>query len=259
MRIDERLGFILGYPLGIVTGTVSFFRNARMFHPCGELVRAQVKELNPSFLKLHPHVMMRFSSAIWKHKEWPDVLGITLRFGRNESFNEKVSEDDQDLLFASFKRPWQTPIGPLLTRYKNFFENDYYAISPFEVRGREIYLKISPVKTFHVKRKRETILKENVEKQAVLRMWFKEKNKPWKPLADLALAKSFKLDQKTLFFNPFNCGLKIYPRGFIHYLRKGAYRLSQDGRSFRHHLNNKFVTSFNAVSNKNEDAESIRH
>jgi hypothetical protein len=234
MKSGESLGLLIGYPLGLITGTISFLRSARMFHPCGKLVKAQVKNLNPSFLKLHPHVMIRFSSATWKYKEWPDVLGLSLRFSTNEYFSEKENGDDQDLLFASFKHPWQTPIGPLLTRFHDFFQNDLYAISPFEAGGEIVYFKITPHKTSVSEKNRDVTFSKNIEEHAVLRLWSKERKSAWQPLADITLEHSFELNQEELFFNPFRCGLKIYPRGFVHHLRIGTYKFSQKGRTIRH-------------------------
>lgn len=220
-NLPDTLGLICGFPLGVLTGTLSFIRNSRMFHPCGIVVKCKVNELDDYFFP--SDAIMRFSSAWWKHKEWRDVLGVAIRFG-----------DRQDLLFASFKHPWQTPFGPMLTKYHNFFWNDYYAVSPFEVRGKKVYFKIMPEDFHNVEGSRDEKLRANIGKSKMILMMGDYKE--WKPIAEMTLLEEMNIDQEELKFNPFLNGLGIYPKGFIQYLRIGSYRFSQLGRTIRHEI-----------------------
>lgn len=218
-KIPDILGFAFGFPLGVLTGSLSFLRNARMFHPCGIVIQCEVKSL--SEIQFPKQAFARFSSAWWKQKEWRDVLGVAIRFG-----------DIQDLLFASFKHPWQTPIGPFLTKYHDFFWNDYYAVSPFLVNGKEVYFKLQVEDFENIDGSRDEKLRANIGKARLILMMGQYGD--FHPIAEISLIEEIEVDQRELKFNPFLNGLGIYPKGFIQYLRVGSYRFSQLGRSLRH-------------------------
>lgn len=236
MNFLERTGHITGHILGLTTGTISFLRAARMFHPRGTLVAGSVENLAPHFITFPPNVMVRFSSALWKNKIWPDVLGLTCRFSKEKNFSYSPANDDQDLLFASFKHPWQTPVGPFLTSHRDFFANSFFAVSPFNYQDGIYIFKITPHRYKVIDKRRPQKLHENIKSHAVWRLWMKKGKECWKEVADITLEEELLLDQEKLKFNPFLNGLQIYPRGFIHYLRIGAYRMSQSGRSLRYRL-----------------------
>lgn len=235
MKVLNLSGTILGYPLGLLTGTVSFLRNSRMFHPNGVMVKAEVKNLGPATLMFPPYALMRFSSAWWKKKEWIDVLGIAIRFSENIK-DEIPRQKDQDLLFATIISPWQMPLAPFVTRYKDFFKNTYYAVSPFEVQKKLLYFKLTPISSSDTNDNRLAMLKENIHQHARFQLWMRKTHEAWVPLAELTLLHELNLDQNKLKFNPFLNGLNIKPYGFVHHLRIGAYRLGQLGRSLRHGL-----------------------
>lgn len=246
MKTSELAGTILGYPLGILTGTLSFLRASRMFHPRGILVRGTVKSLAPEIIKLHPNVMVRFTSALWKNKVWPDVLGLTLRFSEEKQFGTTPIEGDQDLLLASFAHPWQTPIGPFLTNFRDFFQNKYYAVSPFHLKNQKVIFRITLAPVFDGKR--SVIVEKNIMAHSGIKLWLKEGTSEWIPIADITLQEELHLNQELLRFNPFLDGLGIEPIGFVHHLRIGAYRFSQAGRGLRysiqemlHHLHDRFI------------------
>lgn len=235
MKILEAAGTAAGYPLGLLTGSISFLRAARMFHPRGVHVLAKVRSLETT-IAFPPEALLRFSSAMWKKRNWRDVLGVAVRFG-----------DKQDLLFASFEHPWQTPVGPFLTRYKDFFQNAYYAVSPFRFQNETVYFKLTPHSWNEVQGTRNEILEANFQ-SGVFRLWMRKKKGKWKPAADIHLQQEISLNEEELFFNPFLDGLGIQPAGFIHHLRIGSYMMSQKGRTCRHgiqkvlhHLHHRFI------------------
>ncbi len=235
MTIANLTGTFLGYPLGLITGTISFLRNSRMFHPVGVLVKVEVKTHMSSAISFPPHAMMRFSSAWWKNKEWIDVLGISIRF-TDEFHNEHSKESDQDLLFATIISPWQMPFAPFMTHFRNFFNNIYYAVSPFMVKGNLVYFKLTSLEEKETNESRLNILKKNIYLHARMDLWMKKKHEAWIPVAEITLLHELNLNQRRLRFNPFLNGLKIKPYGFVHHLRIGAYRFGQLGRSFRHKI-----------------------
>ena len=222
MNIANTLGYLMGYPLGIITGSISFIRASRMFHPQGIVVQAKVKNLWKEKIEFPEDAIIRFSSAWWKHKEWRDALGIAIRFG-----------NIQDLLLVSFKHAWQTPISPMLTKYKDFFSNDYYAVAPFKVGRELVYFKMTPQEHGPATENRTTSLFKNIHHHAGWRLFIRIKDREWIPLADITLQDVIDVDQERLKFDPFLNGLGINPEGFIHYLRVGTYRLGQLGRALR--------------------------
>lgn len=221
MKMSEMSGLVCGYPLGVLVGMISFIRGSRMFHPEGTVVQAEVKNIG-EFDLFKEDAFIRFSSAWWKHKEWRDVLGVAIRFS-----------NEQDLLFASFKHPWQTPAGPFLTKYKSFFHNQYYAVCPFTFRNRQVIFRLSPSTFVEGGKNRLESLERNISEKATFLLEMKAEKDPWKKIAEIKLLSKLEMDQTELKFNPFLNGLGIYPKGFIHYLRVGVYRLGQFSRSIR--------------------------
>lgn len=186
-------------------------------------------------MKFPENAMIRFSSAMWKNKEWRDVLGVSIRFG-----------EIQDLLFASFNHPWQTPIGPFLTKYHDFFLNDYFAVSPFIVNGKKVYFKLQAEDFKIYDGSRNEKLRKNIGHSKLILMMGKEKE--WTQIAEVSLLEEIQIDQEQLRMNPFRAGLGIHPKGFIQHLRIGSYRFSQFGRGLRHlikempyHVNNRRI------------------
>lgn len=235
MKLIESLGWLLGYPLGLFTGSVSFLRGARMFHPSGVIVAADVHSLT-SEIQFPNKALVRFSSAWWKNKEWMDVLGVSIRFGANGK-SVLAQPEEQDLLFASFERPWQIALGPFITDFHDFFYNDYFSVSPFLFKKALVEFKLTPSFYHTVTGTRKERLLQDIVDNAELRLWMRKiPEQEWFAIAVIKLSEELLLNQEELKFNPFQNGLNIYPRGFIQHLRIGSYRLSQLGRSYRHHI-----------------------
>lgn len=229
MKLSEEIGKILGLPLGLITFSVSFLRNARTFHPSGVLAHCRVKTLEDSKISFHPFALARFTGAIWKKNQiLPDVLGISLRFSKRPITTTDPLKDDQDLLFASFRLPIQTPLGPFITKYQKFYLNTFYAVSPFETQnGYGKFSMILKEKTSEGKRMDNMLL--NIREHATLLLRFNGEE-----VAELILEEERHLDQEELKFNPYRNGLGIYPRGLVHALRIFVYPMSQSGRVLRH-------------------------
>jgi hypothetical protein len=58
----------------------------------------------------------------------------------------------------------------------------------------------------------------------------KPKSHLWQKVARIDITEPIHLNQEALEFSPFRAGAGIHPRGFVHYLRVGAYRLSRAAR-----------------------------
>lgn len=227
MSLSERAGYILGYLLGVVTLIMSFLRQARMFHPRGLLYEAHVESVN-----FYPHALVRLSSAWWKKREWPDVLGIAIRFSPEAALGVIADPKDQDLLFASFSRWWLTPLGPFLTNYRDYFANHFYTVAPFRYKNQINTYRIKPkIKTLIQGKRSERVTQAVLSGEAVFIL--QEKNDPstaWRDVAKIKLIRRLHFDQERLRFNPFQNGLGIRPSGFLQHLRIGAYRMGQVGR-----------------------------
>lgn len=226
MTFLEKSGRVLGYILGCFTALGSFLRKSRLFHPVGILYEARVKsDIVP------PYALVRFSGAWWKDKEWPDVLGISIRFSSSPTFMTNPHEDDQDLLFATFPKAWMIFMGPFITDHHHFLNNKYYAIKPFRRGGLTTKYKISsehhPGPGSRINQLREIQKQKNI----TLFLWELDSlTQNWRIKGEIKLIKESQLDQDFICFNPFQNGHGIIPQGFIHHLRIGSYKLGQWAR-----------------------------
>lgn len=221
MNREEKLGKFFGYVLGCITALISFIRASRMFHPVGNLYDAQViSERFPA------HAMIRLSSAWWKEYEWPDALGIAIRFSAQSFHSVVPHENDQDLLLVSFSEAWMTPFSPFITNHRDFFRNEYFSVGYFEYQNRMVRFRLEPKQFPRCKGSRQEKLKEAVlAGEACFILYENEKQ-----VAEIKLLRELHFDQEALRFNPFLNGLGIIPRGFLQYMRIGTYRLSQWAR-----------------------------
>jgi hypothetical protein len=183
--------------------------------------------------------LVRFSSAWWKRREWPDVLGCAIRFTESPEA-ETPAPGDQDLLFATIRRPWTMPFAPLATRYRDFLANRYYAVSPFQAPGiGRVEWRLTPAAAARAGSSRAERLQHAVRaSSAELQLEFAPYRAPWnafdealfEPLVRVRLVEALELDQARLRFRPFRSGRGIRPMGFIHWLRPLAYAASQSAR-----------------------------
>ena len=249
--IDEssllfRLGETLGAVWAPVVAGVSAIRQARMFHPSGVVYRGRVTVATTTpwpdvAARLSGHVLVRLSSAWWKRREWPDVLGVALRFTRRAEVSADATADDQDLLFATARSPWTLPLAPLSTAVHDFFANDYYAVAPFAVDGiGEGRLRIVPAipidraSSPSSSSSRRAKLAQAVA-QGTARWQLEVKaneGHDWSPLAEIALTTNVteQIDQKRLRFSPFRAARGFSPIGFVQGLRRATYIASQEAR-----------------------------
>lgn len=225
-----------------IFGLVSLVRHARTFHPRGPVVHAVVMRHEEAPLALEPLVsrltgpaLVRFSGALWKNAEsLLDVLGCAVRFRREDTDSELPTEDDQDLLFATIKRPWTMPFSPLTTATHDYLGNDYFAVSPFEAGlGRRVYFKIHPRSPSEdragprAQRLAHAIADGNAELDMSVGSG---PFGPWTPIVTISLVRFAQVDGEALRFQPFRTGRGVRPTGFVHALRLGVYALSQRAR-----------------------------
>jgi hypothetical protein len=234
----EECGLLVGAMLAPITAAMSKAREARMFHPDGLVYVANVQpsartaDLQRLAERLGERALVRLSSALWrKPHEWPDVLGMALRFGDGP--------DRQELLLATIRFPWTMPFAPLATNFHSFLWNHYHAVSPFEVDGVGIvkFRLRSPRLSNRGRLSRAEHLRQTVaDRRAVYELELRRLSEPplsrhWEPVARIALEQPWRdLDQQALRFSPFRDGAGVRPIGFVHALRVAAYAASQRAR-----------------------------
>jgi hypothetical protein len=236
MSLSSIAGKLLGGALAPVTGAIAAIRRARMFHPDGVVLAADVTAAAEATddhtlaARLAGPALVRLSSAWWKgDREWPDVLGLALRLRSDGARTDVPSPGDQDLLFATVRRPITTALAPLSTRVHDFLANDYYAVSPFDVddAGVRRFRLVAPRPGTDAPSRRARLLADIVADRALLTLEARGPRGAWRPLARLRLLEEVVLDQAALRFDPYRDGRGIRPRGFVHALRRGTYAASQ--------------------------------
>ncbi len=235
MDLTGLAGRAAGLLLAPLFGIGSYLRQARFFHPSGVCYRAEVQpadgELHALGERLGPTALVRLSGAWWRSHEWPDVLGIALRF--QETPGAAPTDSDQDLLLATIPLPVFTPLAPLWTQVHDFLDNTYYGVSPFAVTGiGSLRFRLRSGATSPAGADRQSrIAAATATGTAMLQLQAQSApGASWHPVADLRLTAELVVDQETLRFSPFRQGRGIAPRGFIHGLRRGVYLFSQAGR-----------------------------
>lgn len=229
-RISELFGFFLGYPLGLFLAAGSILRHSRIFHPRGLAFCGEIETYPESPLNFPPHALIRFSSAWWKFREWPDALGIAIRMSQAPVRSSAPARGDSDLLFASFRKPWEIFLSPFITDHTDFLANNYFAISPFHVNEKlKAEFMIDPSRGHRAGGTREEKLLGNViSGKVILRLLMRvHGQKSWKLIARIIVRDELQIDQEALRFHPFRCGLPLRPAGFLQHLRFGPYKMSQ--------------------------------
>lgn len=229
-KISELIGFFLGYPLGLFFAAGSILRHARIFHPRGLAFSGTIDTYPDSPLTFPPHALIRFSSAWWKFREWPDALGIAIRMSEAPVRSPVPARDDTDLLFASFRKPWEIFLSPFITDHTDFLANNYFAISPFHVNeNSKAEFMIDPSRGHRAGGTREEKLMGNViSGKVILRLLMRvQGQKSWKLIARIMIQEEEQIDQEALRFHPFRCGVALRPAGFLQHLRFGPYKMSQ--------------------------------
>lgn len=249
MLVREHFGNVCGDLLSPVTGFISRIRHARMFHPDGVVYGARVEVIEgaPADLRrlassLEGSALVRLSSAWWRGgKEWPDVLGMAMRFMPSPESSDDGDDDTQDLLFATVRFPWTTPFAPLATRVSTFAWNHFHAVSPFAVAGvGRVKLRLRSPRLANRDGESRTAHLANlvavgdaVYELQVRRLDRSLLRRRWTSFARIVLERPVDVDQAALRFSPFRSGRGIRPVGFVHNLRRGTYAASQAARPRR--------------------------
>jgi hypothetical protein len=237
MTLRDRAGEIAGWAASPFFAAVGLARHARALHAEGTVLAASVEPAGTSAdtaavgERLRGPALVRFSSALWRHgRQWPDVLGCAVRFRSSEAPSAEPAPGDQDLLFATVRSPFTLWLGPVGTHVRDFLANTYFATAPFDVPGvGRVKWRLVPESSGVAGGDRAHRLSVAIARgDATLRLEMRHTFRgPWAPVARIRLERVVRLDQEALRFWPFRSGRGIIPRGFVHGLRRGAYRSSQ--------------------------------
>lgn len=247
MRILEALGRVVGGIWAPSIALGSLLRNARLFHPDGIVRWARVEPIAKDGMlgdfakRLEGPALVRLSSGWWRNeKEWPDVLGIAIRFVDSKNIQvQNPAARDQDLLFATILRAPMLPIAPLFTNVHDFLANDYYALAPFSIQGLgRVKFRLVPMRLpSDAGTRREKLEARIAAGSAVLHLELKisKLGAKWREVALIEIREKACVDQEALAFHPFRSGRGIVPVGAVHMARAATYKASQWARELTRH------------------------
>jgi hypothetical protein len=239
MNATETLGRALGVVLAPLTAAGSLVRRARLFHPDGVVYRAEVTPLgnrvSSAAERLAGPALVRLSNAWWKGgKEWPDILGVAIRFRGTADITPMPGPGDQDLLLATMRSAWTLPFAPLTTNPHSFLSNDYHGALPFDVEGLgRAHLSLLSPQLPSDRRPRAEALEAAVTRGVVVfELWARLHGRGARiePLVAVRLLERVSIDQEALRFDPFREGRGLSPRGFFQNVRRATYLASQWAR-----------------------------
>lgn len=237
-RLDAAAGLAAGALLAPLAALGAALRHERLFHSQGVCYRARVLAATTErpyadvARRLAGAALVRFSAALWHDERFPDILGLALRLQTN--LGAVPAAGDQDLLFATVRRPATLAGALLTTRRHDFLANDYYGVSPFEVEGLgRARLRVVAHGGNGAAGDRFGRLAASAAQGVVgLRLEIKPTGSGrWHPVVLIELREPLPLDQGALRFDPFRAGRGVRPAGVIHELRRPVYALAQRARS----------------------------
>lgn len=243
--LRERVGSAIGRLCAPVVSALARARHGRMFHPDGHVFAgtcdpeddpdpraAADPELAAIGAMLDGRVIARFSGALWRGDvERFDVLGLALRFRKGlGELDHRPRPDDTDLLTATIRSPLTMLASPLFTDASDFAGNRYWAVSPFEVPGARVELRLVPAHKSPARGTRLERLREAVTSGRAV--WWLQARRTlhlrWRRVARIEIDRELDIDQAALRFDPFRGALR--PVGLVHAIRHAAYPASQDAR-----------------------------
>jgi hypothetical protein len=237
-------GLLAGAALAPFTALGSSLRSSRLFHPRGVVLSGSARPAPATSpaerevgQRLAGPVFARFSSAWWKAREWPDVLGCALRFSTRSELALAPGAGDQDLLLATIRHPLTTLLAPLSTRAGDYLRNHYFGVSPFAVAplGR-VKLRLAPERPAPAGNGRDQRLDSALARGPIaltLEARDDRLGARYRPIARIELAARVEPDPSELRFDPFANGRGLEPRGFVHGLRMASYAASRYARGAR--------------------------
>lgn len=239
MTVREDLGLGFGKVLSAATYIGSALRDARIFHPEGELLRsvAEIETDDPLLKrvarKLSGPALLRFSAGIFRDEESHfDILGCALRLGWKPQ--KPLDEHGvQDLVLGTFKSILTLPFAPLTTNTHDYLANIYYSVTPYRAEQLgKVEFRLQGEGSEQEGKRTDNLHKALEGDGGVMHLQIRREAwmATWEPLLTIRLQEVVTFPDERLFFTPFHDGKKIHPVGFINYIRKKTYDASRAGR-----------------------------
>jgi hypothetical protein len=243
MVLESKLqlaGLVGGAALAPLTALGSYVRRSRLFHPCGICLRGEARPVEGADAfqdagsRLAGRVLVRFSGAWWKSRQWPDVLGCALRFTGEGPLGGAPRASDQDLLLATIRNPLTTLLAPVSTNVDDYMSNAYFGVSPFQIAPKiRVKLRLSPLQTTPSADTRDKRILRALACGPLALMLEARPDRlgaRYRPVARIEFVERVDLDERALRFDPFATGRGFVPTGLVHALRVASYAASRRAR-----------------------------
>lgn len=241
--VVEAAGWVAGWALAPLVAVGTAVRGTRLFHAEGQTHRAVAsaaaddERLLPLSRRLSGPALVRTSAALWSGREWPDLLGLSVRFFGRGGPGRRVATDRglQDLLMVSASSLLGLPLSFALTDVHDVLANEYHGLVPFRVAGlgdgwiRAVWLNTSPAGATRGERLARAVEQKVASFRVEVRPDAEDR---WLPLVAVALQERVTIGPE-LHFQPFRDDAGLRPTGFVEALRVGTYITGQASRGAR--------------------------
>lgn len=202
-------------------------RGVRVLHREGQtyMGRAEVNTRERRLLavaaRLEGAALVRLTAALWRRREWPDLLGLGIRFfGRGGAPPHAPAL--QDLLLTSAPSLLGLPLGLVSTEVHDFLANRYHGLGRVEVDGlgparlRARWRTPSPAGVDRLDRLTAAVAEDLA--QALLELQ-PEGSAGWLPFLAVELRLPVAVEDGELQLSRFNDRGGLHPRGLLQALR----------------------------------------
>ena len=202
-------------------------RRVRVLHRGGQtyMAHAQVHTRDRRLLavaaRLEGAAIVRLSAALWRRREWPDLLGLGIRFfGRTGARCHE--QPVQDLVLASANGLLAVPGAFLRTDVHDFLANSYHGLGRVAVDGlgparvRARWRTPSPAGADRVDRLTAAVAEDLAESLVELQP---QGSQEWLPFLAVELRLPAPLEADELRLSPFNDRGGLRPLGLRQALR----------------------------------------
>lgn len=242
--LAEWLGQVAGWAMAPLVDVGTRLRRTRLIHAAGQVYAARVDPLAGPYRtlgrRLAGRALVRLSAALGHRRlgDWPDVLGLAVRFHGRRKDGTKPRATDQDLLFVTAASVLDLPFAMVRTRTDDFLANDYHGLASFEVDGAGSgRLRVRWNRHSAAGRTRAERLARNVRTGTAVGILelSTDTDPTWRDVVAITLEQPLDADQHELGFSPFRDGKGVVPTGWLQAARQGAYAAGQHARTRKPH------------------------
>jgi hypothetical protein len=236
MIVGMVLGMVLGALLAPLVFLVALVRGARVFHPDGVVHRARFTALgdHPAARALDGPALARLAPTFTSvASQKPDVIGLAVRFRRDDTASPAPADGDQDVLSATFDSFLALGAGRASTNVHDVLDNTFRTVASFALPGGGAHR----LRWVGVPIDRPASLPALADPELARRARFvleiSQDGDAWLAIGTLALGARVDVDQRALELTPFRTGRGVRPVGFLNGIRRVVYPASEAGRRLR--------------------------